>query len=89
MSLDQFGPEQQLVTEIVATVLDVDADELNRDTPLAEIPGWDSVNALRVLAYLERRLGRSLDYDRFHDATTIGALAALVDDVVSAGGPVR
>lgn len=75
-----------LVADVVATVLGVDAGALPDDVPLADVGGWDSVNALRVLAYLESRLDAALDYDRFQRATTVGDLVEVVDLVGSAKG---
>ena len=76
----------RLVADIVATVLDVDADGLRGALPLADIGGWDSVNAMRVLAYLESRLDAPLDYERFQRAETVGDLVAVVDLVGAAEG---
>jgi acyl carrier protein len=69
---------EQLVPDVIATLLDLEADRLSGDTPLAAIDGWDSVNALRVLVYLERRLDRSLEFERFSDAKTVADLVAVV-----------
>ncbi|GEB61495.1 acyl carrier protein [Streptomyces gardneri] len=74
------------VVEAVAQLLDVDEDTLALDAPLEAIEGWDSVNQLRILVYLERELGSSLDYDRFTAAETLGALASLVADTEAAAG---
>ncbi|HEX6969191.1 MAG TPA: acyl carrier protein [Micromonosporaceae bacterium] len=79
----------RLIAEVVADLLDVDADELSAATVLNSIHGWDSVNALRVLVYLERHLGVSLDYERFADATTLGDLARVVASVTRSEEAVR
>ncbi|WP_405853294.1 acyl carrier protein [Streptomyces sp. NBC_00090] len=73
------------VVEAVAQLLDVDEDTLAADTPLQAVEGWDSVNQLRILVYLERELGAPLDYDRFTVAETIGDLVSLVADTQAAG----
>ncbi|HSV68392.1 MAG TPA: acyl carrier protein [Mycobacteriales bacterium] len=71
-------PPDQIVTEIVAQLLDVDETALPPEQVLADIDGWDSVNSLRVLVYLEREVGSALDYDRFAAAETVGELTELV-----------
>ncbi|GAA4850033.1 acyl carrier protein [Kitasatospora sp. NPDC048365] len=76
----------QVVREVVAQLLDLDEDALSMDQPLADIAEWDSVNALRVLVYLERELGEPVDYDRFMRAELLADLAALVEDVRAAAG---
>ncbi|MCY9783903.1 acyl carrier protein [Nocardiopsis sp. EMB25] len=76
---------EELVTEVVADLLDVDEDGLTPDLALADVEGWDSVNALRVLVYLERELGTELDYDAFERARTLRDMAAVLDAHAPAG----
>jgi acyl carrier protein len=66
---------EYVTIRVIAELLDLDEASLSPDTPTNEIAGWDSVNALRVLVYLERELGFALDYDRFATAACIGELA--------------
>ncbi len=77
---------EKIVTEVVAQLLDVDETELTMGRPLGDIDGWDSVNLLRVLVYLERELGRSLDYERFAQAGSLADLAEIVADTVAPEG---
>jgi acyl carrier protein len=65
---------ETVVVEIVSQLLDIEDDTLSADRPLADIDGWDSVNALRVLVSLERRLGRPIDYQRFTQAERLADL---------------
>ncbi|MDB4987800.1 MAG: acyl carrier protein [Myxococcaceae bacterium] len=62
------------VKEVRALLLDTDEETLTADRKLEEIEGWDSVNALRVLVYLEREAGGRIDYDRFMSAKRVGEL---------------
>ena len=71
---------KQIVIEVVSQLLDVEEATLMADSPLADIEGWDSVNALRVLVYLERELGTPIDYEHFMKAERLG-------DLWSAGAP--
>jgi acyl carrier protein len=66
---------EQVTIRVIAELLDVDEASLSPDLPIAAIEGWDSVNALRVLVYLERELGFAIDYDQFTKASCIGELA--------------
>jgi acyl carrier protein len=73
----------------VAALLDLDADKLTGDTSLGDM-GWDSVNALRVLVYLEGQLNACLDYERFIGAATLADLVAVVRGAIEPdGGRVR
>jgi acyl carrier protein len=77
-------PSEQIVQDVISQLLDVDAGSLGMDQRFAEIEGWDSVNALRILVYLEREVGGSIDFERFTKAHTLGELAAVVHDAQAA-----
>lgn len=68
----------QIVAEALATLLDLESDSFGGGTLLDELEGWDSVNALRVLVYLEREVGGSLDFERYGSAVTLGEVADVV-----------
>ncbi len=73
---------EHLVKSIVARLLDLNESELHLDSPLSEIPDWDSVNALRVLTYLEREIGAPVDFEQFMSAGCLCDLAALVQNAM-------
>ena len=75
---------QALVQDVVAQLLDIEPGGLAAERRFAEIEGWDSVNALRILVYLEREVGGSIDFERFTKAETVGELAAVVHDAQAA-----
>jgi acyl carrier protein len=77
-------PSEQIVQDVISQLLDVDAGTLGMDRRFAEIEGWDSVNALRILVYLEREVGGSIDFERFTKAQTLGELAGVVHDAQAA-----
>jgi len=77
-------PSEQIVQDVISQLLDVDAGTLAMGRRFAEIEGWDSVNALRILVYLEREVGGSIDFERFTKAETLGELAAVVHDAQAA-----
>lgn len=70
-----MSSEKRLI-QVLADLLDVDEASLGAEQPLATLDGWDSVNALRVLVYLERELGLAIDYERFMGAERVGDLLA-------------
>jgi acyl carrier protein len=76
-----------VVKDVIAQLLDLNDEHLTTDTALAALAGWDSVNALRVLVYLERELGAPVDYERFMSASTLADMAAVVADVQSGLAP--
>ncbi|GAA1905966.1 hypothetical protein GCM10009716_14900 [Streptomyces sodiiphilus] len=76
----------RVVAEVVEQLLDVDAAELTPATVLGEIEGWDSVNQMRVLVFLERELDAALDYERFMGSASLGELADVVADAITGTG---
>jgi acyl carrier protein len=65
---------ENIVKQVVSLLLDVEESYLDANQALSTIDGWDSVNALRVLVYLEREIGASIDYERFMGAQKLGDL---------------
>jgi acyl carrier protein len=63
------------VRQVIALLLDAEEEELAGERLLSEIEGWDSVNAMRVLVYLERESGGAVDYERFMAAKRVGDLS--------------
>ena len=47
-----------LIKAIVSVFPEADASKITLDTKLADIPGWDSMNAVNVLAQIEALTGR-------------------------------
>ncbi|WP_306192445.1 acyl carrier protein [Streptomyces sp. MK5] len=76
----------RIVLEVVEQLLDFEPGKLTVGTALTEIEGWDSVNQMRVLVYLERELASSLDYDRFMKAESLADVSALVAETGADGG---
>ena len=64
----------------VADVLDFDPEQVGATTPLPELPGWDSVNGLRVLNALESEFRVRLALAAFSAAKTVGELHGLIDE---------
>ncbi len=74
----------EVVTDVVAQLLDVDERVLTMDQELTTLESWDSVNALRILVYLEREVGAKLDYNRFMGARCLGDISVIVEDAAEA-----
>lgn len=55
--------------------LDVSADGL--DAAFAEVPGWNSVHLLRLVALLERETGRAVSVPDVLAAPTLGSVYKL------------
>jgi acyl carrier protein len=69
---------ETVVAGVIAELLDLDESHLGPDVTLAGVEGWDSVNALRVLVYLERETAQLVDYKLFMAAETISDIAKAI-----------
>lgn len=69
------GPSS--IAEIVADVFELGDAPAASSRPM-DIPGWDSLGALRLLLEIERRTGAHVDAEMFASTPTIGDLEHLV-----------
>ena len=63
-----------LIKAIVSVFPEADASKITLDTKLADIPGWDSMNAVNVLAQLEALTGRENLQLAFTNSLTISQI---------------
>lgn len=82
MSAEPMIAAERIVIDTVAMLLDLDEAELTPGRTLASLDGWDSVEALRVLVFLERETDSALDFERFSVAVTLADLAAQVAEAI-------
>lgn len=66
--------------EIVADVLDIDAEELHDDIMLEELKDWDSVNAVRLMLHLESALEVRLPVELVMQAKSLKDLIAAASE---------
>jgi acyl carrier protein len=71
----------QAVIELVAQTLKIPAHDLGPDSSMLNTPLWDSVEHMDICLAFEQRFGMALDMDAITTATSIRALAALVEKV--------
>ncbi|HBF31009.1 acyl carrier protein [Rhizobium sp.] len=69
---------EAVVVGVIAELLDLDEDQLAPDTVLAGVEGWDSVNALRVLVFLERETAQPVDYQLFMAAENVADIVKAI-----------
>lgn len=74
--------EPDNIINIIQEQLDT-TDELSLNTVVAQLPEWDSLRALRILAALERQLGQKIALQDFLRVQTISDLLILVNAHVS------
>ena len=59
-------------------VLDCDTTEVPASAMLEDVPGWDSMNALRLLAAIESHFGVRLDLRTYAAVETVGQLCGMI-----------
>jgi acyl carrier protein len=74
---------EALVLDVLTQLLDLDDQQLAPELELAALPGWDSVNALRVLMFLERQAGAALDFEAYSAGRTLADLIAVTEQALS------
>lgn len=80
-------PDERHLIAVLEDLLDLRPGSATGDTRLRDLADWDSVNALKVLVYLEDRLGHPVDFEAFTAADTLGDLAAVAFAGPASGGP--
>ena len=48
---------EKRILNIIANVLDVDINEIELDTAIGDLPEWDSIHHLQIIAELEKEFG--------------------------------
>ena len=49
--------KKEIIRKIIADILRVNVDNIQEDTAIGDIPSWDSLNQLRILAAVESEFG--------------------------------
>ncbi len=57
--------------ELVRSQLGLEVTEVDADTELDQLPGWDSVHLLHLLTVLEARTGQEISLPALLDASTL------------------
>jgi acyl carrier protein len=58
-----------------------DGFELGEDLRPAQVPGWDSLAWLNIIAAVEADIGAEIPLDALDDVSTVGDLYAVLRDV--------
>lgn len=64
---------------LIETVLDLDLDvSLSADSRFKDLPGWDSVNAMRLITHIEKDFVMKLPIKEYLNAQTLGEVGSLI-----------
>jgi acyl carrier protein len=67
------------------TLFDEPVENLTMDTPREEIPGWDSMGILLLMADLDEVHGIQLSESELEELKTLGDISRLIDAKTAAG----
>jgi acyl carrier protein len=68
-----------IIRDIMADVLDIDADDIGPDTTADDVEEWDSLSHIRLMVAIERRFGIAFDNAEIAELQNVGELVALVE----------
>ncbi|MEL6920624.1 MAG: acyl carrier protein [Pseudomonadota bacterium] len=71
---------------IVAGAMHIDPSGLNEETSAETAAGWDSVAHINILLAIEERIGGGVPVERIVALSSVGAIAAFLQDF-EGGGP--
>jgi acyl carrier protein len=63
---------------LLETALDLEL-ELSPDHRFKDLPGWDSVQAMRLISHIEKAFGIKLPIKDYLSAETVGQVEALIE----------
>ena len=73
--------KQQIVC-IIAKILEVALEEVELDTAIGDLPEWDSLHHLQIIAELEKEFGIKYAADDLAELEDVSDLIALTKDMI-------
>lgn len=70
------------IMEIIANNLKVSVSDLNEDTAIGDLPEWDSLHHLQIIAAIEKKYGFQFEPDVLMDLEDISDIVAATKERV-------
>ena len=70
------------IKNIIAGILEVSAEEINEDTAIGDLPTWDSLHHLQIIAMIENTFGFRFTPDIIMDLEDVGDIVKATEDRV-------
>ena len=74
---------EKRILNIIANVLDVDINEIELDTAIGDLPEWDSIHHLQIIAELEKEFGIKYAPEELAELEDISDLISLTEDTIA------
>ncbi len=73
---------EEQVKGIIAKVLEAPIEEINEDTAIGDIPSWDSLHHLQIIATIEKNFGFRFTPDVMMDLEDVGDIVKATEERV-------
>ena len=73
---------EEQIKNIVAAILNVSADKVEEDTAIGDLPSWDSLKHLQIIAKIEKEFDIKFTPDVMMDLEDIGDIVKATEDRV-------
>lgn len=72
---------EQKVIEIIARILGVDVEDVELDTAIGDLPGWDSLHHLQIIVELQKEFEIQYTQEDLLELEDISDLIALTKEI--------
>ena len=73
---------EQKIIEIIARILEVDVEEVELDTAVGDLPEWDSLHHLQIIAELEKEFGVKYTVEDLAELEDVSDLISLTKEIL-------
>lgn len=70
------------IIKLIARILEVDVDDIELDTAIGDMPEWDSLHHLQIIAELESIYGIKFDKKDLAELEDVSDLISLTENAV-------
>jgi acyl carrier protein len=71
------SPSKQDLLQLISAELEIPVEAIPFGRPISEIPNWDSMAWISIIAAIESRTGKSFPIDRIDDVRNVGDILTL------------
>ena len=72
---------EQKVIEIIARILGVDIEDVEMDTSIGDLPGWDSLHHLQIIVELQNEFNVKYSQEDLAELEDVSDLIALTKEI--------
>jgi acyl carrier protein len=76
--------DQELLKNVMASVLEVEPASLDKDSSMDNVPGWDSLRQMNLILALEESFGVSIPDEDAANATSYQLIAIVLNEQLAA-----